>query len=121
MTKNLIILGLAFVAVTALLIWGQSDSKPDLGLDLFGQCLRDKEVTMYGAEWCKFCDRQKQLFGSAFELVPYVECPKQPKECLAKGVNGYPTWIFPNGEVAEGFQSLEKLAEKSGCTLEISN
>jgi len=122
MKRNLIVLGLAILAVVLLLIWGQNSSNPkNPALDSFAQCLKEKKVTMYGAEWCKFCNRQKQLFGSAFESVPYVECPKQPRECLVKGVNGYPTWIFPDGEKAEGLQSLEELAEKSGCVLQTKN
>ena len=120
MKRNLIVFGLAILVLVLLLIWSQSSSKPNVDLTSFAQCLKEKKVTMYGAEWCKFCNRQKQLFGTAFQFVPYVECPKQPNECLAKGVNGFPAWIFPNGKKVEGLQSLERLAEESGCVLEIA-
>lgn len=121
MKKNLIILGLAILAIFLLLILGQSAPKPNLDLSSFAQCLREKNITMYGAAYCHFCQQEKNLFGGAFKFVPYVECPKQPNECLAKGVNGFPTWIFPDGKKIEGFQSLEKLAEESGCALKAQN
>ena len=39
------------------------------------------------------------------------------KLCLEKGVNGYPTWIFPDGKKLEGEQGLQRLSEESGCSL----
>jgi hypothetical protein len=86
-------------------------------LDGFAQCLASKDVTMYGAEWCPHCKNQKKLFGAAFQYVPYVECPENTNLCIAKGINGYPTWIFPDGQKLEGEQSLEKLSELSSCPL----
>ena len=81
------------------------------------QCLRDKGVTMYGADWCSHCQNEKKAFGPAFEYVPYVECPAEPQKCLALGIEGYPTWIFPDGRRFEGEQGIKKLAEESGCAL----
>ena len=86
-------------------------------LDSFAQCLAVKNVTMYGADWCPHCQKEKAMFGSAFQYVPYVECPDDPKQCLDLGVQGYPTWIFPDGRRLVGEQGLEKLAQESGCTL----
>ena len=91
---------------------------PSRALDSFASCLADKKVTMYGAEWCPHCQNQKKLFGDSFRLVPYVECPDNPSLCLAKGINGYPTWIFPDGSSVAGEQSLKALSEKSTCPLQ---
>ncbi len=85
--------------------------------------LRQIGGTMYGAYWCPHCQEQKELFGSAFEQVPYVECspngpgtPQAP-ECTEAGITSYPTWII-NGRTYVGLRSLEALAAASGYPLE---
>lgn len=79
------------------------------------QCLAEKKITMYGAEWCSHCQAQKAAFGSAWQYIPYVECPDNTNLCLSKGVKGYPTWIKESGEQVSGFQELDKLADWAGC------
>lgn len=86
-------------------------------LDAFAQCLATKEITMYGAEWCSHCQNEKLAFGDSFQYVPYVECPDNIDACLKLGINGYPTWIFPDGTHLEGEQGVEKLSRVSGCPL----
>lgn len=85
--------------------------------DSFAKCLAEKKITMYGAAWCPHCQREKRLFGSSFQFVPYVECPDNPQLCLAKDVKGYPTWIFPDGRAFAGEQGLQKLSAESSCPL----
>ncbi len=72
---------------------------------------------MYGAYWCPHCARQKQLFGDAARLLPYVECdPRganpQVDVCNAVGINAYPTWEI-NGGFYLGAQPLTQLADLS--------
>lgn len=86
-------------------------------LDAFAQCLADEQVVMYGADWCSHCQNEKKAFGDSFRLVPYVECPDNPQQCLQAGVKGYPTWVFPDGKKLAGEQGLEKLSKESGCSL----
>ncbi|MDO8579478.1 MAG: protein disulfide isomerase family protein [bacterium] len=86
-------------------------------LATFAQCLASKNITMYGAQWCSHCQREKALFGEAFKYVPYIECPENEKLCLDAGINGYPTWIDGSGTKYEGEQGLDGLAKISGCPL----
>ena len=86
-------------------------------LDTFAQCLADKNVVMYGAAWCAHCKNEKNAFGDSFGYVPYVECPDAPQVCIEKGIEGYPTWIFPDGRKLVGEQGLEKLSRESNCAL----
>jgi len=79
--------------------------------------LAEKKITMYGAEWCPHCKAEKARFGSAWQYVPYVECPANEKLCLDKQVRGYPTWITPDGTKYEGEQGIEKLAQIAGYDL----
>lgn len=85
--------------------------------DGFAKCLAEKNIIMYGADWCSHCQNEKKAFGDSFRFVPYVECPDNPQKCLARGVKGYPTWIFPDGRKLEGEQGLENLSRESGCEL----
>ena len=62
--------------------------------DSFAKCLTVKGFSMYGAEWCPHCKDQKALFGDSFKYINYVECPQNTNLCLAKGIQGYPTWII---------------------------
>ncbi len=105
--------GLTFLALQK----SYTQAPPANDLTAFAQCLKDKGVTMYGAAWCGHCQNQKKLFGQAWKLVPYVECPDNIQKCLDLGIKGYPTWILPDGTHLEGGQSLETLAEKTGCAL----
>ena len=94
--------------------------------DGFVSCLLDKDVKMYGVYWCPHCADQKELFGDSFTLFEasggYVECdPKgrnaQPLECTKKGITGFPTWIFSEGQRVSGTQPLTSLSELSDCPL----
>lgn len=83
-------------------------------------CLTQKHVIFYGASWCPHCKEQREIFGSAFKDVPYVECsndeslPAKP-ECLDKKIDRYPTWIGDDGQKVVGVYKLETLAKKFGC------
>lgn len=77
---------------------------------------------MYGAYWCPHCADQKQIFGSSFEYVSYVECGirgsrAEAPECVQAGIQHFPTWQFGDGERREGFTPLKTLSEKTGCRL----
>jgi len=90
------------------------------------QALSEAGAVIYTAYWCPHCARQKELFGrEAWQSIRNVECsPKgynsQPTLCLAKQVDGYPTWIIPsknkNGKPQEisGERPLSELAKAVG-------
>jgi thiol-disulfide isomerase/thioredoxin len=120
---------IAFLALIILVIGGifmlpRTSSKEGAenpnykNLNEFAQCLKDKEVVMYGAYWCSHCKAQKELFGSAFKNVNYVECTENTKLCTDQGVKVYPTWKFKGGKILEGEQTFESLAKESSCVLE---
>jgi glutaredoxin len=80
--------------------------------------LRKIGARMYGAYWCPHCTEQKELFGSAFRSIDYVECDPgganaRPALCKKANISGYPTWEI-NGKFYPGTQSLEELANLSG-------
>ncbi len=119
--KNIFILIIGLLVlgtiITAVITGEEEAPVVSVKYDAFAQCLASKKLTMYGAAWCSHCKAEKANFGASFQYVPYVECTENPKECLAKGIEGYPTWIDEKGVKYVGEQGLEKLAEISGCEL----
>ena len=111
----IVILIIVAAAVAVLII--KPGGEASVELNDFAACLASKNITMYGAESCSWCQKEKANFGSAFKLVPYVECPEEPRKCLALGIEGTPTWIFPDGRKLVGYQGLQKLSAVSGCGL----
>jgi hypothetical protein len=80
--------------------------------------LKEKGMILYGAYWCPHCKEQKELFGDAVQYLDYVECDAKgpnanPDECVARGIQGYPTWIY-EGKQYSGTQSLAELAKIVG-------
>lgn len=93
-----------------------------INLGPFASCLKTRGAVFYGAFWCPHCANQKKEFGNAVDLLPYVECSTpdgntQTQVCIDNGIKGYPTWVFPDGLRLSGEQSLQTLADKSGCAL----
>jgi len=73
---------------------------------------------MYGAYWCPYCKKQKELFGEAVSEINYIECDAkgenpQPELCRSAGVRGFPSWEI-NGQLHPGLHTLEELADLSG-------
>lgn len=75
---------------------------------------------VYETYWCPHSARQRELFGrQAWKILNHVECsPKgyhsQPSLCVAKKIDGYPTWIFQDKTVLGGERPLKELAIASG-------
>lgn len=112
----LIILGLIWLIKTP-----SQANKPGQ-FDAFAQCIADSGTKFYGAFWCPHCQDQKAEFGPSAKFLPYVECStsdgrNQTQVCTDAGIQGYPTWVFPDGTRLEGGQSLEELSQKTDCPL----
>ena len=88
-------------------------------LEALARCLSEKGAKFYGAYWCGWCNREKELFGQAAQYLPYIECSEEETQqmtpqCQEAGITSFPTWEF-GGEKNPGFKDLDKLAELSGC------
>ncbi len=114
--------GVAALAAVVFLAAGYAGSTPQAGPSTYveglARHLTQSGARFYGAYWCPHCKDQKEMFGGAERLLPYVECdPRdpagQPQVCAAAGVRAYPTWEI-NGQRYEGVLTLEDLARLSG-------
>jgi hypothetical protein len=121
-TAKKIIIALAILAAFGLAVY-LGFRKRTSRLDAFAKCTAQEGAKMYGAYWCPHCEEQKEVFGSAFQYVNYVECgikgnPKgQTQACIDAGIKHYPTWQFANASRVEGKEDLLFLSQKTGCSL----
>lgn len=120
---SVILLAVAFGAVVSYNSYqgGRTAFAPGV-LDGFAECLKTSGTVFYGAYWCPHCQATKRMFGTSASKLPYVECSTtdgsgQTQACTDKGVEEYPTWVFPDGSRLFGEQTLSALSEKSGCPL----
>ena len=137
--KRKYLLALATLSVAILITAAScSNGAQQQQIESLASCLADKGVKEYGAFWCPHCAEQKKIFGGAYEILAsrdvYIECDPRcvpdergklqtacrgeishSDECLEKEINGYPTWIFPDGKRLSGVQQPAILAQASGC------
>ena len=91
--------------------------------DSFAKCIKDADVTFYGAFWCSHCQAQKARFGKSAKYLPYVECSTpdgkgQLQVCQDAGIVTYPTWQFgTTSNRVTGEMELVQLAERTSCPL----
>ena|ERR1700730_7837846 len=90
--------------------------------DGFAKCLAAKQAKMYGLYWCPHCAEQKEMFGKAFQYVPYEECAIKGSRdlaaaCTAAGVKLFPSWQFGVNPPVEGVFPMQELSDKTGCSL----
>lgn len=125
----------AFLLITAVVVLSGCTSGPSKDYSAFTSCISSFGIQEYGAYWCPNCARVKLTLGDAWKNLNYVECdPKcvtdaagklpdfcngfasQTEQCLALGVDKYPTWI-KGDEILYAGTDLQKIADISGCQL----
>jgi len=117
-----LIWGVASLAFVVLVVWLIATPGKPGKLDSFATCIKDSGAKFYGAFWCPHCRNQKAMFGKSAKRLPYIECSTpdgkaQLDVCKKAGVEGYPTWEFPDGTRLSGEVTLETLGEKTQCEL----
>jgi len=93
-----------------------------VSFDSFAKCLSENGVTMYGSNECPFCNRQKELFGSSFEFIDFINCGEEEIKCTDKNVNALPTWLRFTKDGEElgrhvGLLTLKELSYFSSCKI----
>jgi hypothetical protein len=115
---------LRITAVLALVVFisGSFPRKSEAAnkLDVFAKCISAKKAKMYGLFWCPHCADQKEIFGSAFQFVNYVECGvpgthSETEQCKTAGIKHFPTWEFADSSRKEGVLQLDALSKQTGC------
>jgi len=85
-------------------------------IGVFMNCLADKGVKIYGANWCGWTKKFVVETIGGFDIAEpvYVECTENTEECSDAGVSGYPTTQI-NGEAYSGSRDFAGLAAVTGC------
>src|SRR3989338_7541976 len=103
----------------------QVQNTPISASDL-AKCLAANGAKVYGASSCSHCQDQKALFGEEWGLIDYIECEvlddpgAQNVECSKAGITAYPTWVFRDGQIAQGKRKIEELWQMAGCPATIA-
>ena len=83
----------------------------------FNNCLEEKGVVIYGANWCGWTKKWVETLGGFDTISPiYVECtdPENEETCSKDVASGFPTTKI-NGESYNGARTVEAIAEATGC------
>ncbi len=119
------IIGFIAIVIIAFLIFSNKETEPGK-YDQLAQCIVESGTKMYSAWWCPHCSEQKKAFGSSFKILEeggaHIECSPGgiryfSEFCRSQGIQGTPTWEFPEGTKQSGKLPLEVIAQKINCTL----
>jgi hypothetical protein len=93
--------------------YSQSDL---IKLKEFNDCLGEKGLKVYGANWCGWTKRLvvETLGGYDIASAVYIECTENEKICSDEGIQGYPT-IKINGQPYNGQRTLKDLGSATSC------
>lgn len=84
--------------------------------DDFAKCLSEKEVIVYGNDYCSYTSTQLNYFGKSKKYLNYVRCVDDEELCNNKNIDVTPTWEI-DGEMYEQVQNFEKLSSLTGCEI----
>ncbi len=79
------------------------------------QCLKDKQATIYWANWCPHCKDMKADLGSSFFEVKNLDCAANQAnaaECEKAGVTGYPLIKLGDGGEISGYPQYSTAEER---------
>lgn len=85
----------------------------------FSNCLAEKGVKIYGANWCGYTNQWVEILGG-YDVVSsvYIECTENEALCASEEITGYPTTKI-NGEVYRGARTIEAIAIETGCSVPV--
>lgn len=84
--------------------------------DSFAKCLTEKDVIVYGNDYCQYTIKQLNFFGNSKKYLNYVKCIDNKELCDSKDVKITPTWEI-NGKMYEQVQTFESLTAITGCKI----
>lgn len=109
---------MAIVAVVLLSIAGFVlffvAEKPSSIIDVKTTTCIAKSSMLYATQWCGFCQKQKEMFGTNVDLLNMVDCDEDRQLCIDADISGFPTWII-DGKKYTGVKSEDSLKELTGC------
>lgn len=106
---------LAFLLIICFFLFVSGYSKEsgsgEIGSKAFFKCV-SRSSKLYTFEGCRHCTNQKSILGDGLDIIEVIDCRVEWEKC--SGINAFPTWVI-NGEKILGVQTLESLAQRTGC------
>ena len=120
--KTLIYIGIALFVLLVLIIGAQFTSFSILNPEEENNNEISKELAIcigensvyYSQTGCSACKIQEDLFGDNIKHINKIDCKLDMQKCVDAEIQATPTWII-NAQAYRGVQSIEKLAELTGC------
>ncbi len=109
----LILILLAGIRFTSFSIFNEKENSNEGALEEFAKCI-GKNSVYYGQTGCSACKIQEDMFGENVQYLNKIDCKLDVQKCIDVGIEATPTWII-NNQSYRGVQSIEKLAELTGC------
>ena len=78
-------------------------------------CIGENSV-YYSQTGCPACLNQENMFGDNIKYINKIDCKLDMQKCIDAKISATPTWII-DGQLYRGVQTIEKLAELTGCTI----
>lgn len=102
---------IVMVIILAIIIITIRDNHPETPEEI-AKCIGENSI-LYTKTGCSFCEKQKALFGDNLDYLNTFNSDDWDT-LVEKGVTKTPTWII-NEKKYEGYYSIEKLQELTGC------
>jgi len=64
-----------------------------------------------GSSSCGYCTKQLQALGKNVDKIKFYDCAKDDTMCKRHAIDGFPTWVSPDGTLDPGFKPEETLIE----------
>jgi len=84
--------------------------------DEFAKCITEKDVVIYGNDFCQYTNKQLNFFGKSRKYLNYIKCAENKELCDSKSIKITPTWEIA-GKMYEQVQSFERLSDLTGCKI----
>ncbi len=92
------------------------DQETEFNMNSLVDCLEERDVVIYGSEWCGFCKSLVRSFGGREVVDPiYVECTEDQERCDEEKLTSYVPEIQIAGELYEGPRDPNDLGVQVEC------
>ena len=109
----LILVFLAGIRFTSFSIFNEKENNSTGISEQLAKCI-GKNSVYYSQTGCSACKIQEDMFGENVQYLNKIDCKLDVQKCIDAGIEATPTWII-NNQSYRGVQSIEKLAELTGC------
>jgi len=106
----MILLIAVVIAIIVLIMYAKANGNSD---EKTIKCIAEKSKLIV-SRTCHVCAAQEEIFGNYLDYFEILYIEEHPEFFSQYGITAVPTWII-DGKIYEGYKSIEKLKEITGC------